>query len=169
MAARPDVAGPFSAQLVHMADEWEAANAGWTGASTPGSNSSGHMTLRKVPAEAVDNAEPQACEKCHVVFPGAGDLFNHHITSQHFTTYCCLCQKTFSERYKLKRHIDSFHGCGRTYGCWVCDKKLNRQDRLQDHLVRAHGLHACGKCKATFQHREELLSHKQFHHFVEDK
>ncbi len=96
---------------------------------------------------------------CLQEFSNAQGLFNHQLMTQHINDYCCLCDKTFSARSKLRRHIDSVHA-GKNHGCWFCDKFYNREDHLMEHILRSHGLAACKDCKATFPEKEMLKNHR---------
>lgn len=59
---------------------------------------------------------------------------NDEFTKMH----CCThCNKRFSLRCKLKRHM-SFHTGDKYFTCSVCPKKLNSNQALKYHLTRMH-------------------------------
>ncbi len=118
------------------------------------------------PSNAPDDgpdATSYTCEKCPASFPTPDALFSHQIEARHYGTRCVLCRKNFSDPYKLRRHTDTFHGCGEQFECWLCGRSSNRRDRLADHVVKAHGVHPCFRCRVGFGTRLELQQHKAMH------
>ena len=99
------------------------------------------------------------CDQCHVVFDTPNDLISHQL-STHSTLFCVLCQKKLSTKNKWKRHVNSVHGFGRVYSCWLCEKTAYREDMIYNHVWSAHKVIPCKECKATFPTRGELDQHK---------
>ena len=50
----------------------------------------------------------------------------------HFT--CNQCDKIFSHRSGLRRHMKMSHGTGNRYKCSTCNKEFLRKDVLNRHM-----------------------------------
>jgi len=51
--------------------------------------------------------------------------------------YCDNCEKQFTQKRHLNRHIQSIHE-GIKYDCDLCDYQASRQDQLKTHLQTKH-------------------------------
>ena len=102
---------------------------------------------------------PQVCpvSHCRKQFFNSHGLFNHQLQMDHFDNYCCLCDRTFTQR-NFKRHLESVH-TGAQFKCWMCEKKYNREDNLKAHQFKVHGMVACRYCQAAFRDKDSLKAH----------
>ena len=92
------------------------------------------------------------CDKCEKSFTRKSDL-TRHIQSVHdkIRYNCNQCAKSFSERGTLKRHIKSAHENVR-YNCDKCDKSFAQNGDLNRHIKFVHEIlrYNCDLCKQSF-------------------
>lgn len=77
---------------------------------------------------------------------------------------CPVCQKGFSQPYKLRRHL-VIHASPRIHQCNVCQKVLPSVTELRSHK-KSHGrarLHCCDYCKKDFSCSSTLRRHVRIH------
>ncbi|KAA8497818.1 PR domain zinc finger protein 16 [Porphyridium purpureum] len=79
---------------------------------------------------------------------------------------CLMCDKNFTSRFNLKRHMQSVHSEARPFGCNQCDLAFKVRDHLQQHIRVSHGASRrhefkCDRCDGTvtFLTRSNLLRH----------
>ena len=78
---------------------------------------------------------------------------------------CSYCQKTFSRRSNLKRHIEGMHH-KRTHPCAQCTKVFKYPNSLQRHVRTIHENHTydCEQCGQKFINRDDLKVHVSVKH-----
>lgn len=77
---------------------------------------------------------------------------------------CNLCDKDFSNRGSLQRHILGVHEQIRAFTCDICRKSFAQKTHLQVHEATHIGQqHKCSKCPASYRSRRFLLRHEQYH------
>jgi hypothetical protein len=56
--------------------------------------------------------------------------------------YCTVhgCDKTFSRKYELERHVESVHVQGMPYRCHLCERQFRRKDKLHGHVRKEHSI-----------------------------
>ncbi|XP_064488026.1 zinc finger protein 227-like isoform X3 [Ornithodoros turicata] len=77
---------------------------------------------------------------------------------------CPVCQKGFSQPYKLRRHM-VIHASPRIHQCSICQKVLPSVTELRSHK-KSHGrtrLHSCEYCKKDFSCSSTLRRHVRIH------
>ena len=75
---------------------------------------------------------------------------------------CNLCNKLFSNKSSLTKHIKSVHEKIK-FKCEICDKELLRKDDLQRHKKTVHWRSSefkCVVCERKFSRKDHLLIHK---------
>ena len=75
---------------------------------------------------------------------------------------CDICNKLFSNKSNLRKHIKSVHEKMK-FKCEICDKKLSRKDELQRHKLSVHSKNIefkCIVCERKFSRKDNLLAHK---------
>ena len=75
---------------------------------------------------------------------------------------CDICNKLFSNKSSLTRHIKSVHEKIK-FKCEICDKELSRKDDLQRHKLSVHSKSIeleCVVCERKFSRKDHLLAHK---------
>ena len=95
---------------------------------------------------------------CGIRFFDSNSLLSHQLQSDHITTFCCVCHKTFNSARNAKRHMESVH-CKNIFSCWMCDRRYNREDNLRAHQLKAHRMAICRYCEAAFRDSESLKVH----------
>ena len=81
------------------------------------------------------------------------------------------CGKSFDEKYRLKRHIQSCHTFERPYECQNCDKCFSRTDHLVRHVKKVHKNYkkfVCAHEDCDFEtiFEDKYKSHETRHQFV---
>ena len=88
-----------------------------------------------------------------------------HIETKHevATHVCSQCDKQFSTKIILRRHIKSLH---KKYACNQCDRQFTRQDTLTTHIQSKHeGVkYVCNHCGQQFTEKGRLTTHTKRRH-----
>ena len=61
---------------------------------------------------------------------------------------CILCNKSFKTLSQYKAHVQGVHG-EKLYGCNLCQKRFTLRDRLRKHLKKVHYVAAIAKLNAN--------------------
>ena len=75
---------------------------------------------------------------------------------------CSTCNKCFSEKQSLNRHIQSVHENKKTLECTSCMKRFSRMDHLKLHIACVHDNKKefmCLICKKGFSRKDKLNNH----------
>jgi DNA phosphorothioation-dependent restriction protein DptG len=77
------------------------------------------------------------------------------------------CEKAYSTKYNLKRHIESVHQSIKRFQCDLCNKFLSSKQNLQEHYFTHSNekLFKCIEpgCLQTFRQRSQLSNHRKMH------
>ncbi|OXA54280.1 Zinc finger protein 91 [Folsomia candida] len=82
---------------------------------------------------------------------------------------CGTCQKVFSSRPRMLRHVNTVHDRNDTVMCDVCGMRLSCRKSLQNH-TKIHEMepgakdHQCDQCGLSFRHYASLRRHNQMRH-----
>ena len=79
---------------------------------------------------------------------------------------CNLCDKQFTQKISLKRHIQSEHE-GIRYACNQCDYQATQKGSLKTHVQSLHECvkYACNQCDSQYKYPSDLTQHiKSQHH-----
>ena len=77
------------------------------------------------------------------------------------------CNKLYSTKYNLKRHLETSHGAAKRFRCRICGKGLSSKQNLNEHgfthsQVKPFAcLEPC--CGQTFRQRSQLANHRKLH------
>lgn len=97
----------------------------------------------------------QMCSVCGRLFPDRSKMLAHERTHLGILTSCDLCDKKFTHKSYLRKHISGVHAKERPFACGIsgCDWRFSYQQCLKRHQARLHGMvtkenkcHICGKC-----------------------
>ena len=115
---------------------------------------------------ADENLREFNCDKCDKRFSQKSGL-NRHIKSVHENVRynCDKCGKSFSQKDNLNIHIKSVHEKIR-YNCDKCEKRFCSNQYLSQHIQSAHVRYNCHKCKKHFSWKDDLNRHIQSVHEV---
>ena len=111
------------------------------------------------------NGSPFRCLSavCDRQFDSANELVYHQLNAGHFDgKYCALCNRSYAENCKLKRHLESIHG-NKIFRCQSCDVTFNREDSLRRHEISIHNRGKCRYCGELFFDAGLLKEHQQLH------
>lgn len=77
------------------------------------------------------------------------------------------CEKVYSTKYNLQRHVESAHECIKRFQCELCSKLLSSKQNLQEHYFTHSNekLFKCTEpgCLQTFRQRSQLSNHRKMH------
>ena len=145
------------------------------------------VTLEKHISSVHEVVKNHKCDKCGKFF-GKKNYLNSHIYSAHKSEIyipaenfvedkdyiptkgvkihkdikCETCDKTFSSKCNLKRHIKSVHEGVRDHKCEQCEKSFYYSHHLNTHIKAVHeGLknHKCDTCDKVFAYKSRLRTH----------
>lgn len=107
------------------------------------------------------------CETCNKFFPTWNQLKNHaknHKKKENGPFSCAKCEKSFSYKCNLERHMD-LHDATKRFSCTYCDKKFKRNYMLQAHVRSHKGIrpYSCEKCQLEFTTKGSLIQHNEVH------
>lgn len=107
------------------------------------------------------------CGECGQTFSHHKTMYRHRLIKHLGKLLCHSCEKPFSDRSDLDRHIRRAHKFvskikekNEEYSCAICEKKFNRKDSLTDHIRCIHmneGI--CKTCGRTFTTFNGLKKH----------
>ena len=112
------------------------------------------------------------CKVCGTYFERKAKLIDHMNIHKGLRPHECVkCNKHYSTRSQLLRHIRLVHVGVRKYACEYCDQRLKCKAELQDHIDAIHlkvKRHACNYCEQRFSCRANLYKHRKTHGIVSD-
>lgn len=84
------------------------------------------------------------------------------------TMYCCMypcCEKMYSTKFNLKRHVETTHLNIKRYMCDVCQKLFASKQNLLEHKFIHTGdkPFICKVCGDSFRQASQLSLHKRSH------
>eukprot|EP00090_Calanus_glacialis_P045399 TRINITY_DN8409_c0_g1_i1.p1 TRINITY_DN8409_c0_g1~~TRINITY_DN8409_c0_g1_i1.p1 ORF type:complete len:531 (-),score=145.31 TRINITY_DN8409_c0_g1_i1:76-1668(-) len=75
---------------------------------------------------------------------------------------CSICDKSFPQAYRLKRHIREVHDKEKMFKCEECNKKFFKSNSLVRHKIAVHDKirpFSCPNCDSRFKDRSALKYH----------
>ena len=81
------------------------------------------------------------CSFCNKSFSGKSNL-NKHVAAVHYKVKpfsCTLCEKSFAQKRNLTRHVDVVHLKLKSLSCTLCNLYFARQTHLTQHENAVHG------------------------------
>ena len=109
---------------------------------------------------------PYECEFCQKCFSQRYELTRHIRTHTKEKPYQCeYCQKCFSRRSNLTRHIRT-HTKEKPYQCENCQKWFSQRSVLTKHIIRTHTKekpYQCELCQKCFSLQTQLNYHTKIH------
>ncbi|OMJ84637.1 hypothetical protein SteCoe_14232 [Stentor coeruleus] len=85
--------------------------------------------------------------------------------------FCCMmnnCNKTYSTKFNLKRHVEICHLKQKKHKCDYCNKYFVSQQNLREHVFIHTGAkpYECSYCGEHFRQISQLSLHKRNHEFM---
>lgn len=81
------------------------------------------------------------------------------------------CQKTYSNAFNLKRHVESFHLNIKKFFCAICHKGLSSKQNMREHSFIHQGSkpYNCRfpNCQEAFRQLSQLKLHESIHREIE--
>ncbi|CAH0669214.1 unnamed protein product [Spodoptera exigua] len=110
-------------------------------------------------------------------YPGCASYFDRpYRLAQHFLAHNNIrpfpckqpnCNKAYTSKSHLDRHINSVHGPQEkdvVYNCSECSKTFANRQNLKRHLNTVHAIQfTCDECKMTFKKKNQLTAHMYQH------
>ncbi|XP_067670182.1 zinc finger protein 160-like [Haliotis asinina] len=120
---------------------------------------------RKIPPNSVSNSESCSCKVCEKYFSKEDKLNTHlKLHNQNGELQCATCCKTFTSVGRFKSHEckSSVY-----FECGICEKVFSERDKLKDHVDDHREIpeinFECGVCEQTFTEAISLNVHLQTH------
>lgn len=110
-----------------------------------------------------DMPKDHCCQKCGKLFLSEGRLKVHEEIHRVKSFQCQLCQKMFTRRKTLDRHLNVHIG---SYSCLKCNFKAPNMQNLKIH-ESTHSLvkeHLCNQCDKQFSTQSSLRRHDRLVH-----
>ena len=84
--------------------------------------------------------------------------------------YCCMakdCDKEYSTKFNLKRHVEIYHMKQKKYQCEYCQRFFVSQQNLKEHIFTHTGAkpYPCPVCGEFFRQISQLSLHRRDHDF----
>lgn len=75
------------------------------------------------------------------------------------------CNKTYSTKFNLKRHVEITHQKQKKYKCDLCQKSFVSQQNLKEHIFTHTGAkpYKCPYCDEFFRQISQLSLHRRDH------
>ncbi|XP_061713734.1 zinc finger protein OZF-like isoform X2 [Cydia pomonella] len=108
------------------------------------------------------------CVECERRFVSQTELDAHvisHTNNYEYAHECHICQKKFSRKPFVARHIRQVHEKERKHQCKLCPKAFFTNSALQEHLG-THSkkrLYECNECGLALKTKETLRAHLTVH------
>lgn len=88
---------------------------------------------------------------------------DHFVPRGKLVYHCNLCNKFYSSKYALQRHLKSHQAGG--YKCSICHVYFSSADELETHREKLHpGPHLCPTCGKSYTRKSALKFHVQISH-----
>lgn len=106
-----------------------------------------------------------SCNSCPETFTSFNELNAHKKSHGEKRFQCPTCQKRFSRHYRLREHM-LIHGEQIKLPCNLCDKTYTNRGNLERHIRHCHNKekpHSCDICGMSFARRATLRMHVSVH------
>ena len=92
------------------------------------------------------------------------------ITEFKITLYHCMmgdCNKSYSTKFNLKRHVEVFHLNHKKHLCKTCNQLFVSQQNLREHSFIHMNIkpYKCPYCEESFRQISQYSIHKRNHEF----
>ena len=77
---------------------------------------------------------------------------------------CIICNKYFSSKIYLKRHVTTVHDEGKQHKCNVCSTIFGQKGALKIHFTTIHSdikAYKCESCEKRFSRKNHLKTHSK--------
>jgi uncharacterized Zn-finger protein len=107
-----------------------------------------------------------SCNVCNKTFSEQRKLKRHQCihSAEQQPLYCNVCNKSFSQQSHLKAH-QRIHSGEWPVCCSICNKSFSRQSHLKAHMLIHSGErpYCCSVCNKSFTQQGNLNVHKRLH------
>ena len=104
-------------------------------------------------------------------FSNKGKALENYLAMNQIKIFLCkVCNRSFTDNSRLKRHINDTHDRKNSFTCYVCEAGFYNRGRMEKHFASKHrgfNPHKCSKCESDFLDIEQLKIHNAKVH--EDK
>lgn len=119
----------------------------------------------------LDNIGHYKCPKCPNNYKTPG-LLKRHTSMHHNTHFCEHCDKRFSNKQSLERHINTSHKVTPLeFQCVKCNADFDTVDKMEDHLVIHYmdpsSIFTCNHCGRSFTTFAAKNKHIDLEHMIE--
>lgn len=111
------------------------------------------------------------CPVCSIYYKTPG-LLKRHTSVHHLIQICKYCDKTFSNKLSLERHINNHHKLTPLeFQCVKCNAYFDTMDKMEDHLVvhytNPSSTFNCNNCDRSFTTYAARNKHIDLEHMIE--
>ncbi len=126
------------------------------------------LSERSLKRHGYDNHGKFNCPECGEVFSSRIKFNRHKMKTHRNSTFpCSQCEKSFSEKSDLIRHVKTIHQRIQDFICSLCGKRFNQIGNLRRHISTVHDLvkrYKCTICDQRFGHSSHRITHMKTVH-----
>lgn len=111
------------------------------------------------------------CPECSVSYKTKGLLKRHTTIHHDLTHFCNYCEKRFSNKMSLDRHVAVHNVTPLEFQCVKCNAYFDAMDKMEDHLVihytNPSNTFSCNHCNRSFTSQVAKNKHIDLEHNIE--
>ncbi|KAL4222871.1 hypothetical protein ACF0H5_018911 [Mactra antiquata] len=124
-----------------------------------------HLHNKKLPR----GGKRYSCGKCNFKTNSIEDLYEHKKVQHDEEIRCEPCNKTFSSHQTFKYHNELKHSDSLPHSCNICEKQFSSKQYLQRHMNFHNAKFSCKICNKFVSSKTSLMYHMETHKPEEER